>query len=457
MKYSYIRFLSKANIKGNKKSNAVIVLMCLLVIACTVISCFTAVTARALNEYKEDYRARSLELDPWLLPLTDDAISSIENVEHVSSVDDIAGFRGVCMFSILDVDNENGSSDKIDEKMKEENTAFYICGLIGNEEKTITAGKSLDDSPVFSCIVPSIFYPFENENGNYGELDYIDGTTMIGKTITVKGYNDNVSVTYNYSEDDVSSNTDEVLPSPEYKLKIVGTYYCTPAKSGYYADIFVSRETDLKMTEIALKSAGVNLSANESKLSRWWNDSSLHSYYVVADDFDNLPYIFNEVSRMGYSIANSPEQLINDSTVLMANLFGTVGVFLIAALFILAVITLVQSSVSSVNERKSYIGLLKAIGYKNRQIFTCLCYEQFSLTLKAFLIGGSFSSVLVAITNHIFKHGSYQTLVYIIDWRMFLTYLCVSLAISVLIPFVCQLIVLKRFTKIESKDAMNNM
>lgn len=455
MKYLYIRFLSKANIKGNKKSNAVIVLMCLLVIACTVISCFTAVTARALNEYKEDYRARSLELDPWLLPLTDDAISSIENVEHVSSVDDIAGFRGVCMFSILDVDNENGSPDKIDEKIKDENTTVYICGLIGDEEKTITAGKNLDDSPIFSCIVPSIFYPFELENSNYEDLDYIDGTTMIGKTITVKGYNDNVSVIYNYREDTVSSNTDEVLPSPEYKLKIVGTYYCTPAKSGYFGDIFVSRETDLKMTEMALESAGVDLSANESKLSRWWNDSSLHSYYVVADDFDNLPYIFNEVSRMGYSIANSPEQLINDSTVLMANLFGTVGVFLIFALLILTVIMLVQSSVSSVNERKSYIGLLKAIGYKNRQIFACVCYEQLSLTLKGFLIGGFLSAAFISFTNFIFTHGEYQGLLYIIDWRLFLLFVCVSLATSIIIPLICQVILIKKLTDIQPINVMN--
>lgn len=455
MKYSYIRFLSKANIKGNKKSNAVIVLMCLLVIACTVISCFTAVTGQALNEYKKDYRARSLELDPWLLPLTDDAISSIENVEHVSSVDDIAGFRGVCMFSVLDVDNENGSLDKIDEKIKDENTTVYICGLIGDEEKTITAGKNLDDSPIFSCIVPSIFYPFELENSNYEDLDYIDGTTMIGKTITVKGYNDNVSVIYNYREDAVSSNTDEVLPSPEYKLKVVGTYYCTPAKSGYFGDIFVSRETDLKMTEMALESAGVDLSANESKLSRWWNDSSLHSYYVVADNFDNLPYIFNEISRMGYAIANSPEQLINDGTVLMANLFGTVGVFLIFALLILTVIMLVQSSVTSVNERKSYIGLLKAIGYKNRQVFVCMCVEQLSLTLKGFLIGGTLSAAIVALTNYIFIHGEYQTLVYIIDWRLFLFFVCVSLAVAIIIPLICQVILIKKLTDIQPINAMN--
>ena len=158
---------------------------------------------------------------------------------------------------------------------------------------------------------------------------------------------------------------------------------------------------------------------------------------------------------MGYSIANSPEQLINDSTVLMANLFGTVGVFLIFALLILTVIMLVQSSVSSVNERKSYIGLLKAIGYKNRQIFACMCYEQLSLTLKGFLIGGTLSAALVALTNYIFVHGEYQTLVYIIDWRLFLLFVCVSLATSIIIPLICQVILIKKLTDIQPINVMN--
>lgn len=456
MKYSYIRFLSKANIKGNRKSNTVIVLMCLLVIACTVISCFTAVTGQALNEYKEDYRARALELDPWLLPLTDDAISSIKNVEHVSSVDDIAGLPGFNLFDISDIYRDEDKFDEVDKKIKDKVSAVYVCGLVGEEKKRMVAGKNLEDSPVFSCIVPSLFYPFlEDHNIKYENLDYIDGTTLIGKTITVKGYNGNVSVTYNYSEDDASGNDDAALPSPEYKLKIVGTYFCSPTTSGSFEDILVSRETDLKMTEMALESAGVNLSSKDSRLANWWNDSSLHSYYVVADDFDNLPYIFNEISRMGYAIANSPEQLINDGTVLMANLFGTVGVFLIVALFILAVITLVQSSVTSVNERKSYIGLLKAIGYKNRQVFVCMCIEQLSLTLKGFLIGGTLSAALVALTNYIFIHGAYQTLVYIIDWRLFLFFICISLALSIIIPLICQVILIKKLTDIQPINVMN--
>ncbi len=456
MKYSYYRFLSKANIKGNKKSHAVIALMCVLVIACTVISCFTLVTQNAVNKYKDDYRARSLELDPWLLPITDAALEAISNIEHVESVADTTGFRSICMFDIIDINSEKESSNKVDEEIKSKEALVYVCGLIGDEEKTVIAGDSLENSPEFSCIVPSLFYPFQDENNlNYENIDYIDGTSLIGKTISLKGYNGDVCIRYNYSDGVVSGNDDALLPSPEYKLKIVGTYYCSPTTSGSFQDIYVSRETDLKMTEMALKSSGIDLSSDESKLAKWWNESSLHSYFVVADDYNNLSYVYNTISEMGYEIANSPEQLIKDSTVLMANLFGTVGLFLIFALFILAVITLVQSSISSVNERKSYIGLLKAIGYKNRQIFVCMCYEQLSLTLKGFLVGGFLSTAFIAFTNFVFRHGAYQGLLYIIDWRLFLFFICISLAISIIIPLICQVILIKKLTDIQPINAMS--
>lgn len=456
MKHSYIRFLAKANTRGNQKSSLIVVLMCMLVIALTVISCFTAVTQNAMDNYKNDLKARSMSLEPWLLPITDDAVKAISNVEHVEFVDDTTGIGDTCLFDILDINSENETLNINDKNIKDKKSTVYVCGLTEHEKKEVIAGESLEDSPEFSCIVPSLFYPFEYDDIKPENLDYIDGTSLIGKTITVKGYNNNLEFLYNYNIDGALGNEWAEIPSPEYKLKIIGTYYCTPSKSGFFQDIYVSRETGIKMMEMAFESAGIDLS-DDSMIVNWWNNPSLHNYVVIVDEIVNSSYVFNQVNSMGYSIANSTNWTIHESTIIMANLFSTAGTLLIFALFILAVIMLVQFSITSFNERKSYIGLLKAVGYKNRQIFTCLCYEQFSLTLKAFLIGGSFSALIVAITNFIFKHGSYQTLVYIIDWRMFLTYLCVSLAISVLIPFVCQLIVLKRFTKIESKDAMNNM
>jgi hypothetical protein len=52
MKYSSLKFLSKANIKGNKNSKTITILTCLLVTAITIISSFSTVTVNAVNEYK---------------------------------------------------------------------------------------------------------------------------------------------------------------------------------------------------------------------------------------------------------------------------------------------------------------------------------------------------------------------------------------------------------------------
>lgn len=62
-----------------------------------------------------------------------------------------------------------------------------------------------------------IFYPFEVEDQNK-KPDYIDGEGLIGETITVKAYNDDLIQDYNMGGDFVSTSTLN-LPAIEYKLK----------------------------------------------------------------------------------------------------------------------------------------------------------------------------------------------------------------------------------------------
>ncbi len=458
MKYSSIRFLSKANIKGNKNSIGITVLVCLLVSAITLISSFASTTVNAVNEYKEDYRARALELDPWTNPLTNNAVKAISGIEHVQSVNDITGLRGINIFNLLDIKSQQNDCKALKKQLKSKESSIFIEGLMEDEKKSVIAGKGLEDSPMYSCIVPSLFYPFEDEGNTYYEnLDYIDGTKLIGKTITIKGYNDNISLLYNYinSEGECIDGCAS-LPSPKIKLKVVGVYYCSPTAYGNFANIFISRETDLQITQNIMKTAGLDFTDNSNDLVKWWNTPSLHSYFVVADNCDNLPEVYNSISKMGYEIATSPELLINESTVIMANLLSTVGMFLIFAIGIFAVIVLLQSSISSIKERKGIIGLMKAMGYKNSQIFACFYYEQLYLTIKAFIIGGIISSVFITITNYIFSHKSYKEMLYIIDWHLFINNLSISLALVIVIPLVCQIVILKRLSKIQPKDAMNS-
>jgi putative ABC transport system permease protein len=324
----------------------------------------------------------------------------------------------------------------------------------------VIVGDSLEDSPVFSCIVPANFYPFEPDN-DYEDLDYIDGTKLVGQTLTVTGSENAVGIDYNYyiginedGEEDCAQDS-SALPALKFKLKIVGAYFNAPTSYCPYKAIWVSKETNKLMTEMTLKEAGVDLSANSTKLAKWWNDSSLHDYYVIVDNYDNIPYVFDAVSKMGYDINSTPEYEMRNSVTLIADLFSTIGTFLIIAIGILSIIILIQSSITSIKTRKGDIGLMKAIGYKNRQIFAGLCHEQLSLTLRGFIIGGSFSALFVLVTNYIFSHKSFRDMLYIIDWSLFLTYLLIALAIAIIVPLLCQIILLKTLTKIQPREAMN--
>ena len=60
MKLTNINFLAKANAKVNKNEKGIKIISALLVISLTLISAFSIVVTKAVDEYKEDFRARTL-------------------------------------------------------------------------------------------------------------------------------------------------------------------------------------------------------------------------------------------------------------------------------------------------------------------------------------------------------------------------------------------------------------
>ena len=93
MKLTNVNFLAKANAKINKNEKGIKIISALLVISITLISAFSITVTKAVNEYKEDYRARTLEVDPWLSKLDDNVIESIKNTEHVVDIFPLEGIR----------------------------------------------------------------------------------------------------------------------------------------------------------------------------------------------------------------------------------------------------------------------------------------------------------------------------------------------------------------------------
>ena len=200
MKLTNINFLAKANAKVNKNEKGIKIISVLLVISLTLISSFSIVVTKAVDEYKEDFRARTLQVDPIFGPLDDNIISKIKNTDHVENIFPLDGIRND-LFNIKQTSNKDFQN-----RLESDGDAYaYIWSLLGNEKRSVIAGKTLDESPILSCIVPSQFYPFEVEDENQN-LDYVDGESLIGKTITVKASRDMLFHDYIYRIDDEAVN-----------------------------------------------------------------------------------------------------------------------------------------------------------------------------------------------------------------------------------------------------------
>lgn len=459
MKLANVRFLAKNNIRGNGKSKAVVALMCIFALSVTIISSFSVTVTNALNLYKIDFRSHSLELYPSDRLITDDVVKSIENIEHVKGVYPLMGTRGVS-FDVLNVEDDSGTKNEIMSNADSRDVYIEAHSLIGDEKRPVIAGKTLDESPTFSCIVPDLFYPYDDhyneQTGEKNDLKYIDGESLIGQTITVVPFGGFYECTYNYEgvEEGLGESDIANLPALEYKLKVVGVYYDAPTQFGNYDTVFYSEETGRKIEEMALKTSDIDLSSETSRVANWWKNKSLRIHFVEVDDYENIPAVQNRLGELGFFLPDSmfvvPESVAN-----MANILSFPCYILIFAIAVICIISIIQSTTSALKKRKSEIGLLKAVGYKDRQILLCLCYEQMSLTIKGFVIGGGLSAVFIAVANFINYHRTFNDRLYIVNWGEYFIFLLIAFAVAVIVPLLCQLITMHKLSKIQPKDVMN--
>ena len=454
MKLKNIIFLSEANIKGNKKSSYIVLFVCLLVVSLTLILSFSIVINNSVNEYKNDVRARMIELSPCENgEITEELKARIMTLEHIESVNTLKGMRNQYI-NIVDMSEYDKDCREIFNDNELSDSFASIWSLIGDEKMSVVAGESLDETPVFSCIIPSLFYPFEYETTDEN-LNYIDGESLIGKTITIKPSGNNGFETLYNIDPSVSPYTNEwmYLPALEYKLKVVGVYYASPTAKGYYEHIYVSEETGRLILEKAITASSID--NKESEFMKWWNTPSLRTHYIVIDDYDNLTEVCNNLFEIGINVSPTPELGIRNGVMMISKIFSVASTLFIIASLILCIVNLVQSTILSLLNRKAEIGLLKAMGYKTSHIFSSMYYEQLSLTLKGSFIGGLISFVVIFITNYIFNHSTYVNRLYVIDWKYYFIFLIVSVSISIVIPLICQVCSLHKLLKIQPKEAMS--
>lgn len=485
MKLLNTRFLVRANLRGNPKEKPLIFLISLMVLSLLLITSFSNVFTTAKSEMESDFRSRTVEIYPNDIDIngeesrfSDELLKKIRALDHVESIEPYRG-EPTNDFLLKALINEDGIEDKtFAKKIKNAEEPFvYANQLIKGEKRTIVAGRDLQPKADFTCLVPSSFYPFDrweetgeteimNDEGipepvvrQIPNLQYIDGTSLVGKTLKLKltDYSAAVFSCIGPATDDGvgTIQSDALLKGFDLDLKIVGTYKVSPTTYGYIDGIFISGETE-KAIEDKAYSLSYDMNSDNDFIKNY-DDNSLRRHNLVIDSYENGEKVCDTLYEMGINTffgegncyLSVPEYIR-----VITTLLGVVGSFFIIGTVILVLVNLIQSSFDSLRTRKSDIGLMKALGYKNKTIFKCLYLEHLIITLRGFLIGFVLSSVAVLMSNLKNTHSVFDDRMYIIPLENYIVTSIIVLVFLLFVPLICQLIGLNKLNKIQPREAM---
>ena len=197
-----------------------------------------------------------------------------------------------------------------------------------------------------------------------------------------------------------------------------------------------------------------NAKGGKEELENFINHPEYHNIHITVDDFDNIDYVYDELQKMNIYVIEGTELGINPETPLITNLFNILSIFLSTATLLVTFILMLYFSVDAVKNKKEEIGLMKAVGYKNGQIFSIITLEQLLITLKGFTIGVAISATAITVIDLIFSNGNYANRIFIVNPTLYLFITAVAFLMAILVPIICEILVLHKLSKIQPKDAM---
>ena len=152
---------------------------------------------------------------------------------------------------------------------------------------------------------------------------------------------------------------------------MIGVYNASFDNGGGPNTIYVSYATAMQMQEMAIQATkDPNFIAEYEERKE---NPVLHSYTVLIDEYEHMDQVIEQLENRKIAVS-SVEQFIPDSVQLLSAVFTGAGNFLTFAILVLAVVNLFLSVSGALADRKGEVGLLKAIGYKDRQVFFCFYF-----------------------------------------------------------------------------------
>lgn len=341
-------FLAKKNLSRRKKSvivNSILIFIStvIFVLGLSFTKCFMNSINRAILK-NPSYR--TIVLTGVKEEEQDSVIKKIEEDKNIAKV--LKNKEYVTSANLKTIDNIN--------------IGEYVSLNGANENITpqVIAGRNIRDIDVSVCIIPKKVF-FYSGKEDFNKDDYIDGESLIGKKISLEYY----------SRDD-SKGSSEINKTFLLELEIIGVYN---------AEEYIMDGNDLFVPFSIISKI------ENDREENWIKDPNTiyagsNMIYAIVNNALNLDESFEKISSLGYrSIIRSTT---NTAIIIVIN---TVVGIIVGVFLLIVLINITSSTLKSIDERKYEIGMLKAIGYKNRNIQKLFLIENVIIGARAYLIG----------------------------------------------------------------------
>lgn len=290
-------------------------------------------------------------------------LSKVKNVDHVEYVY-----------------NSLYGETTIDSNLKNENVDGMITLKVTSDTqlRKLTGKEVLKNTDSGGIVCPKNFYPDSNVvDLKINEKAMLDGDSLIGKDVTVNYFTRKLHSSIIVREEDV-----------EQTFKIIGTYNSEDIMEANNV-CYISYKD---MVELLDKKIIAEINRN----SYYWS--------VIVDDVNNIENVKENLKKIGMGII--PEDSIQEESQLQAT--NQMIIFIVIATFI-AIVLITSLYTSKKLEEESYnIGLLRALGYKRKDICQSYVIENLVNTIIILVMGSILSTIIFIILDvFVFKYFNY--------------------------------------------------
>jgi len=334
-----------------------------------------------------------------------------------SRVTDVNEFVQSTLLRVINVDEVFGGDLPI------ERVKICLDAQAYNKDihKDIVAGRGILDTDKNVAVIPKYFYPdYSNEIDFFQNgVEYLNGENYIGKKCTLE-----------YESYDFDKNRYKVNQKYKYTFEIIGIYDNASTLDSSYG-IYVPRSDLANIWDTVVKNSTGNISTQVKQI------------YAVVDKQSNIDPVIDKLKGHGIEFERqaTPGMIQEIGSYIL--LVGIISGFFV---FIISIAFLFFSSIDWIRRRAGEIGILKAMGYTDRNIKRIMAAEGIIIGGLSMLLALLVTLASIFIINRVIE---IKASFYFKGMRLSVDVIWILLSslFSLLLPCIVHLLAVKRIYK----------